>query len=77
MDRQEVEGMTRAKEYYPTTEEILAVMGDSVMTVRDIADVIGTRALKGIYESLCDAKQDGLVEIVWLEKYKSAWRARA
>lgn len=77
MDRQEVEGMTRAKEYYPTTEEILAVMGDSVMTVRDIADVIGTRALKGIYESLCDAKEDGLVEIVWLDKYKSAWRARA
>ena len=69
--------MTRAKEYYPTTEEILAVMGDSVMTVRDIADVIGTRALKGIYESLCDAKQDGLVEIVWLDKDKSAWRARA
>lgn len=69
--------MTRAKEYYPTTEEILAVMGDSVMTVRDIADVIGTRALKGIYESLCDAKQDGLVEIVWLDKYISAWRAKA
>lgn len=67
----------RANHYRPTLEEIMDTMGFVDMTTREIADTFGTRAFKSIYATMCDAKDNGWVEVVWRDKYTSAWRRKA
>ena len=69
--------MSRCSDYRPSLEEILDTMGYVDMTTREIADTFGTRAFKSIYNTLCDAKENGWVGIVWRDTYTSAWRRKS
>lgn len=68
--------MSTNHDYRPTLEEILDTMGYVDMTTREIADTFGTRAVKSIFATMCDAKDNGWVEVVWRDKYTSAWRRK-
>ena len=64
----------RIRGYVPTLEKILATMGGSDMTVREIAETFRTDATQGIYAILCEGKRAHAVEVVWRDKYLPAWR---
>ena len=67
---------SRVNYYRPTLPEILDAMGFVDMTTREIADTFGTKAVASVYNTMCDAKDNGWVEVVWRDKYTSAWRRK-
>ena len=67
---------SRVNYYRPNLEEILDTMGFVDMTTREIAATFGTKAVMSVYNTLCDAKDNGWVEVVWRDKYTSAWRRK-
>ena len=67
---------SRVNYYRPSLEEILDTMGYVDMTTREIADTFGTLAFKSVYNTMCDAKDNGWVEVIWRDKYTSAWRRK-
>lgn len=67
---------SRIQYYRPSLEEILDTMGFVDMTTREIADTFGTLAFQSVYNTMCDAKERGWVEVVWRDKYTAAWRRK-
>lgn len=68
---------SRINYYRPTLEEILDTMGFVDMTTKEIADTFGTRAFQSVYNTMSNAKENGWVEVVWRDKYTSAWRRKS
>lgn len=68
---------SRVNYYRPNLEEILDTMGFVDMTTKEIAATFGTKAVMSVYNTMCDAKDRGWVEVVWRDKYTSAWRRKA
>lgn len=69
--------MSHRQHYYrPTLEEIMDTMGFVDMTTKEIASAFDTKAVASVYNTMCDAKDRGWVEVVWRDKYTAAWRRK-
>lgn len=74
-ERLEADLLSNIHRHY-SMNDILELLAAGPLTTKEIAKRLGAHP-RGVFILLCDAKEAGFIETVWLDRYTSAWRAVA